>query len=202
MNSKNKYQNTKRFNFKCLLICFLLSNSLMGQVQVNWGVDVFPLDVCNHIAVNLDNKFVIGIEGEIGMNFSDTALASGSFFSAKNNWIQYVSRRPDGKNSKSSYVGILGFAVFTRILNKTKFPIDIGLRREAFIEPDGGGPFDGVYVKFFWPTEFKLKDQKKKRRMSTGLRVSVGTLNVVKTNKTAVLLDFWARIYINYTKNE
>lgn len=185
MKQINKSGNGFTYQILSFLFFIICLNPAKSQVDFNWGLDVFALDVCSHLTMNIDQKVSLGIEGELGVNFSHFVVAGGSHFN-------------NGK-----YYGPAGFGLFTRILNKTKFPIDIGYKSEYFIHivqgEDAGGKFNGVFMKIFWPTKFKEKDLKKKRKMSAGVRLSFGSLKEKNKNRSIGLLaDLWLRFYLNY----
>ncbi|MFK8007892.1 MAG: hypothetical protein AB8H03_16160 [Saprospiraceae bacterium] len=185
----------------------LISNNLESQIRfentkIYWGIDAFPLDANLHACLSFNDKFSIGIEGELGVNYSNYIAVAGSHFGESKTLYKYQERdRADGEKYRS----LFGFGIFTRILMEKKNPIDIGFKRESFIHWDdsysdpGGGYFTGGYVKFFLPTRFKIKGQKQKRRFSIGTQISIGQLKEAENRKEfACLTSIWIRFYFNY----
>jgi hypothetical protein len=190
--------------FVMMVSIFLFANPLYSQTTLVWGTDIAPVQFGTHLTVNFEDKFRLGIEGEIGINFSHYLIAGGSHFASGSTLIKYEQRDEYGNER---YFSIAGYAIFTRILNKTKFPIDVGYRHEFFAHVDdsdddvGSGNFRGVYAKIFWPSKYKMKDDKRKRRAAVGLRLTVGGLKESSSiNEWGVAIDFSVRMFFNYSK--
>ncbi len=198
MNLIHNKKHTKRITLKFIIFIFLISNSVQSQTTVDWGIDVFPITLGSHVTLNVKNKFLVGMEGELLLNYSNYILIGGPKFSRGNSIAGLVGDvNPIPQNS---YVPFLGYAVFTRILNKTKFPIDIGYRRNYLANGEDGGFVDGIYTKLFWPTTFKEKNGKIRRRLSGGVRLTFGQIRERGTKEFMLETNFWARIYLNFTK--
>lgn len=184
--------------FITLFSLLLFINTLNGQ---SFGLDVSAIDIKPHLMVGGNEKIAIGIEGEIGMNLSNYMLVAGAHFAEDRTLIKY-----NGKDSydEEFYLGMFGWGVFARLFNDSNFPIDVGYRGELFLHSDdssnnlGGGIFNGIFVNVFTPTKFKYKDERKKRKMSVGLRLTPGIFKESNRVEAGVLGDLWIRFNFGY----
>ena len=169
------------------------------QKSIDWEIDVFPLDIGASVNFKTNSGFNIGLEGELGVNFSNYILLSGSHFSNKLTLIPYQSRDSYG-NEK--YYGLFGLGVFTRVRSEEKIPLDIGIRTELFLHVDdsdddvGSGFYSAAYVKAFKTIKYKIRDNRKLRKMSIGVRMSAGILSEYSLKEFGVLTDFWLRFHL------
>ena len=171
--------------------------------SVSSGIDFSPIKISPHVCFNIDNRIGIGLELGLGVNFTNFRLVAGSHFAGSSTPIVYADRDNNGGIMFRSYAD---FSIFTRLNLHTKKEIDIGLHGFVFIhsvttdDDFGGGYFVGTFVRYMIPTNFKLKNDKIKRRISGGIQITVGSLNEFSVNEFLVMSSLIGRVYFNYSK--
>ena len=99
----------------------VLSNVGLSQVQfidtipppnvnVFFGLDLFPVKANSNVNIRFFDKFSIGAEAEIGINLSKSIIMAGAHFANKNNLFTYQSR---DQYDNEKYFRLARVAVFT-----------------------------------------------------------------------------------------
>ena len=182
-----------------LFFSLILSIASFGQKKTEWVIDVFPLDLSTNVLFKLNSGFSLGLEGEVGYNFSNYILSAGSHFSDKFTLIPYQNRDEYGNEG---YGGLLGIGVFTRIREEKEIPLDLGVRTELFVHSDdsdddlGTGVFYGTYIKAFKTIKHKNLGDRKVKKISIGARASIGIFSEYSLIEFGFLTDFWLRFHL------
>ena len=198
-----------------LIIQFLFSQKGLSQTDsklssdpfkpsVTAAVDIFPLDVNVNLCVNINPSISFGVFAEAGKNFTEYFIVAGDHFAKEITLFKYNGRDDyDGE----FYAGLVNLGLFSRIALKDKHIFDIGFQNEFFIHYDksdddiGGGEFLGLFTTYHFPSKWKEKEGKFKKRPSFGMRFSVGQfIESESLNQFGVMSNLWVRIYMNTNK--
>jgi len=171
--------------------------------SVSSGMDFSVLKISPHVCFNFNNKIGLGFEIGAGINATNYRIAAGAHFGASHTPIVYEERDNRGQYM---FINFADASVFLRMFLYKKYEFDVGFHNFVFIhgvsndDDFAGGLFTGGYIRYMFPTNFKQKENKVKRRISGGIQITAGNLKEYSETEFLVMGSLMGRIYFNYSK--